>query len=97
MASAADLLSPAQTIPTKSVAIDIASTDHNLAVVADGKAILAPFARRLYIGTAGNVVLRLAGDSTDRTYKVAAGTYLTGAIVKITRALTTAADMVAEQ
>lgn len=69
-----------------SVAIDISATDHNLETSCRG----------IYVGGAGNIICRLVGDSSDRTFSnVLAGTVLPVQASKITRTGTTATLMVA--
>lgn len=61
-------------IPSKSANVGtIGGSDVDLT------ALLAPFPRRLYFGSAGTVYLKMTGDSAFSPYIVQAGQYLTGA------------------
>ncbi len=78
-------------IPMEAEAVNISSTDH------DCTGFKLGYARRLYVGGAGNVVVRYFGASSNVTYTgVPAGSYLDGAFITIVRASTTATNMVVE-
>lgn len=84
-----------QPLTSKSAAINLAA-DTDFTVNSHG---LYPFARRIFVGTGGDVVARKIRDSGYTTYKAASGTYLDGAwaIVRSTGNGTTASNLVAEQ
>lgn len=81
-------------IPVASVDV-VLTSDFNLA-----NFFKCGYARRLWVGTGGNVVAQKRGDDAPHTYKnVASGSYLDGwwILVKSTSNGTTAADIVAER
>ena len=66
-------------------AVDISTTDHTFLNSIEG----------LYVGTGGDVIVRLKGDDADQTFKnVADGTVLPIAPSIVRRTSTTAADMI---
>lgn len=73
-------------IPNKSEPVVLTSTDHTFAMQVQA----------IYVGTAGNVVARLRGDSADTTWKASAGQYLYGDWTRVDQT-STAADMLGVQ
>lgn len=74
-----------------SVAVDISSTDHDLTTLGS-----FGFARRIFCGTGGTLVLKRR-DGVAVTYtNVPDGSYIDGAITTVVRSGTTCANMVAE-
>jgi hypothetical protein len=67
-----------QFIPFKSEAFTGGGSDLDLTDPANN---VAPCASALYITGAGNLVARLAGDTTEQTYPVTVGQVLLGAYV----------------
>lgn len=81
-------------LPTKTLAITI------LAGVFDVAAVMAPYARRVYVGVGGDVYIQRKDDLAPVKYKaVPQGTYIEGPIIAIggTTLGTTATDLVLEQ
>ncbi len=74
-----------QSVATAGEAVDISSTDHTFVNTV----------RALYVGGAGDVVIRGAGDDADVTFKaVPVGSILPVAASKVVRTGTTATFMV---
>jgi hypothetical protein len=73
-----------QPVVHMSEAVDISSTDHTFVLKTTA----------IYCGGAGNLIARLRGDSTDRTWVVQAGQYVLGDFLKVTRTSTTATAMI---
>lgn len=85
-----------QALTTKSVAINVSENPADF-TDAEGDYYMPPFARRLYVGTGGNVLAKKMGDADFVTYKnVPDGTYLDGAWIAVSED-STASDIVAEQ
>lgn len=86
-------------VPGLYIPVDISSTDANLVTLGRTKLPNRGIAcaRALYIGGAGNVVVRLIDDqSTDVTLTaVPAGTVIPGAFVQVTKTNTTATSILA--
>jgi hypothetical protein len=76
--------------PTKSVAFTHAGSDLDLTDPANG---CTPCATSLYALGTGNLICRLSGDTSERTYPVVAGTQINGAFVLIKS--TSTADCIA--
>ncbi len=74
-----------QSVCTAAEAVDISSADHTFANTV----------RALYVGGAGDVIVRLAGDDADVTFKaVPVGSILPVAALIVRRTNTTATFMV---
>lgn len=81
-------------LPTQGKAVDISSTDFDCTSIFTDQA----WARRIFVGTGGTVVLKHVGDSTALTYKnIASGQWMDGMWATVVKIGTTAADMIAEQ
>ena len=80
-------------VPFKSVVFTHGGSDMDLTDEATNG--LYPCARSLYITVSGNIVARLAGDTTERTYAVTAGQELAGIFVLLKS--TSTADCIARQ
>lgn len=74
---------------TRSAAVDISSTDFDVSAVFGGAST------GIFVGTGGNLIVRLLGDSTDRTFKVADGQLLPIRVTKVVKTNTTATGIVA--
>jgi hypothetical protein len=86
-----------QPLTTKSLALDVSSEDADF-TDSEGDYYMPPFARRLYVGTAGDVEAKKMGDADFIVYKnVPAGSYLDGAWIAVGTTNTTATDIIAEQ
>lgn len=87
-------------IPSRSHDVNISSTDDDLTQATEfvGYDGGGKYARRLYVGTGGNVYAKKLGDSAVHAYlNVPSGSYLDGAWILVQKTNTTAANMVAEQ
>lgn len=76
--------------PSKSVAVDVSSTDFDITQT-------LPFATQLYIGVSGDVVATLLGDTTSRTYKNVPVGVLVGMFVTVVKTGTTATNIIARK
>ncbi|MDX1968029.1 MAG: hypothetical protein SFV23_12715 [Planctomycetaceae bacterium] len=90
MSLAIEAMRNMESVPSRSAAVDISSTDFDV-IAALGFPCTA-----IYVGTGGTVIAELVGDSTSRTYKnVPDGTELLGRFSSVIRTGTTATDMIA--
>ncbi len=76
--------------PTEAAAVVLTSTDHDCTGFALG------YARRLYIGSTGDVVVKYRGASGNITYKNVPVGYMDGAFITVVKSGTTASLIVAE-
>ncbi len=77
--------------PTEALAVNLASTSQSLTGFTLG------FARRLYIGVSGDVVVRYkSAPSVNVTYKSVPVGYIDGQFVSVNKTGTTATNIIAE-
>ncbi len=79
-------------ICAQAVAVNIASTDHDLTTAFNG----IGFARQIYVGGAGDLKVKFLGSTTAVTFTaVPLGFVLTGAITSVVKSGTSATNLIA--
>jgi hypothetical protein len=74
-------------IPHTTEVVDISAADHTFTLRVDS----------IYCGGAGDLIVRVRGDSTDRTYKVTAGQVVYGDFSIVRRTNTTASSLIGQK
>ena|SRR5579859_4599033 len=81
-------------LPSKGLAVDISSTDFDCTSIFTAQA----WARRIFTGSGGTIVLKHVDDTVALTYtQLAPGSWIDGLWTTIVKAGTTATGMIAEQ
>lgn len=78
-------------VPYTAVAVDTSSTDFDCTVLGLG------FARRLYVGGAGDVKVTFLGGGVVTYKSKPQGSFVDGAITKVWKTGTSATDLIAEE